>query len=424
MLGQPVVGYVLDAVETLKTDCSLLVTCAAGPAVTDYLANRAGTPITLVDLAGAPTSNSGLVSAVRALPQPEGTVVVLGGDIPLLRPSVLEALVTAHESTGAAATMLTLPHGAPDPAEGCAVLAVDTRFLTAAVNKLATEGRSATTGPEDVLRFLQDEHLKVAMLPVADALDLVRCVEPIALAQAGLVLRQRINDAWLRSGVRIVEPQGVWIDATVHLEAGALLEPGVILRGCTSVAAHTVIGPDTTLIDTKVRSGAHVLRTHAVESIIGEGASVGPFAHLRPGTKLGEDTRIGTFVEVKETTVGNGTQVAHLAYVGNATIGTAVNIGAGTTFTLYDGVRKHSTKVGDAAFIGCQTSLVAPVEIGAGAFTAAGSVITQDVPPGALAVERGEQRNVAGWVARRRAGTPWAAAAAAARGTTIDDTDT
>jgi bifunctional UDP-N-acetylglucosamine pyrophosphorylase/glucosamine-1-phosphate N-acetyltransferase len=216
------------------------------------------------------------------------------------------------------------------------------------------------------------------------------------------------------AGVTVVDPQTTWVDVTATVEPDAVLQPGTQLLGVTSVAAGAVVGPDTTLSDTEVAAGASVVRSHCLGAVIGPEATVGPFSYLRPGTRLARGAKVGAFVETKNAQVGEGSKVPHLSYVGDATIGTGANIGAATVFVNYDGVAKHHTTIGDQVRIGSDTMLVAPVTIGDGAYTAAGSVITGDVPPGAMAVARAHQRNVAGWVGRRRAGTPAAEAAAAA----------
>jgi bifunctional UDP-N-acetylglucosamine pyrophosphorylase/glucosamine-1-phosphate N-acetyltransferase len=194
----------------------------------------------------------------------------------------------------------------------------------------------------------------------------------------------------------------------------AVLEPGCHLRGTTTVEAGAVVGPDTTLLDTAVGPDASVVRSHCLGAAIGPGATVGPFSYLRPGTRLARGAKVGAFVETKNVEVGEGSKVPHLSYVGDATIGRGANVGAATVFVNYDGVQKHHTTIGDEVRIGSDTMLVAPVTVGDGAYTAAGSVITDDVPPGAMAVARAPQRNVAGWVRRRRAGSPAAKAAEAA----------
>jgi len=221
----------------------------------------------------------------------------------------------------------------------------------------------------------------------------------------------------MRSGVSMLDPATTWIDVTARIEPDATIEPNTQLRGATSVAAGALVGPDTTLTNVVVGSGAQVIRTHGSDSVIGAGASVGPFAYLRPGTDLADSGKIGTFVETKNARIGEGSKVPHLTYVGDATIGRDVNIGAGTIFVNYDGVHKHQTTVEDGVFVGCDTTLVAPVTVRAGAYIAAGSSINEDVPSGALGIARARQRNIEGWVERKRPGTKGAKAAAAAADT-------
>jgi bifunctional UDP-N-acetylglucosamine pyrophosphorylase/glucosamine-1-phosphate N-acetyltransferase len=215
----------------------------------------------------------------------------------------------------------------------------------------------------------------------------------------------------MRSGVTILDPATTWIDVTVTLGRDAVIDQNTQLEGATEVAAGATVGPDTTLVDTVVGERATVVRAHAVGAEIGAEVSVGPYAYLRPGSRLGRKAKVGTFVETKNAEVGAGAKVPHLSYVGDATIGEETNIGAATVFVNYDGVAKHRTVIGSHARTGADNMFVAPVEVGDGAYTAAGSVITSDVPPGALGVARGEQRNVEGWVARRRPGTAAAQAA-------------
>jgi bifunctional UDP-N-acetylglucosamine pyrophosphorylase/glucosamine-1-phosphate N-acetyltransferase len=217
----------------------------------------------------------------------------------------------------------------------------------------------------------------------------------------------------MRSGVTVVDPRTTWVDVTVEVAPDAVLHPGVQLRGSTTVATGAEVGPDSTLVDTSVGEGAAVVRSHVLGAAIGPQSTVGPFSYLRPGTRLARGAKVGAFVETKNAEVGAGSKVPHLSYVGDATIGEGANIGAATVFVNYDGVAKHRTTIGDHVRIGSDTMLVAPVTVGDGAYTAAGSVITDDVPPGAMGVARAKQRNVAGWVSRRRPGT--AAADAAAR---------
>jgi bifunctional N-acetylglucosamine-1-phosphate-uridyltransferase/glucosamine-1-phosphate-acetyltransferase GlmU-like protein len=249
--------------------------------------------------------------------------------------------------------------------------------------------------------------------PPAD-LDAARVHDRVQLAAAHRAYNQRLLEQHMRAGVTVVDPATVWVDAEVTIEPDVTIWPSVDLHGDTVIGAGASVGPDVSLTDTVVGADAGISRTVAVEARIGARATVGPFAYLRPGTDLAEGVHIGTYVELKKAAVGEGTKIPHLTYVGDATIGEHSNIGAATVFVNYDGVEKHHTVIGSHVRTGADNMFVAPVEVGDGAYTAAGSVITQDVPPGAMGVARAPQRNVAGWVARKRPGTPAAEAAARA----------
>jgi bifunctional UDP-N-acetylglucosamine pyrophosphorylase/glucosamine-1-phosphate N-acetyltransferase len=236
----------------------------------------------------------------------------------------------------------------------------------------------------------------------------------------GREMNRRVVTRWMRDGVTVMDPATTWIDADVRLAEDVTILPGVQLLGATVVAEDAVIGPDTTLKDCEIGVGARVVRTHAELAVIGAGASVGPFAYLRPGTTLGAAGRIGTFVETKNAQIGEGAKVPHLSYVGDAEIGEQANIGAGTIFANYDGVTKHRTRVGRWFRGGSNNTFVAPVDIGDGASTGGGTVVRRNVPPGALAVSGGPQRNLPGWVQGKRAGTAQAEAAHAAQSAQAD----
>jgi bifunctional UDP-N-acetylglucosamine pyrophosphorylase/glucosamine-1-phosphate N-acetyltransferase len=233
----------------------------------------------------------------------------------------------------------------------------------------------------------------------------------VQLAQARRQLNDRILQAHMRAGVTIVDPASTWIDIQVRIDQDALIEPNTQLRGATHVAAGATVGPNCTLDATTVGEDAVVVNTVSDSAEIGPQASVGPFTYLRPGTRLARGAKAGAYVEMKKAVVGEGAKVPHLTYVGDADIGEGSNIGAGTIFANYDGVAKHHTDVGRHAFVGSDSVLVAPVSVGDGAYVAAGSVVDKEVPPGAIAVARGRQRNIDGWVERKRPGTRSANAA-------------
>jgi bifunctional UDP-N-acetylglucosamine pyrophosphorylase/glucosamine-1-phosphate N-acetyltransferase len=228
-------------------------------------------------------------------------------------------------------------------------------------------------------------------------------------------MQRRINSTWMREGVTMDDPDSTWIDVTVRLARDVVLRPNTYLEGATTVGEAAEVGPEATLIDTSVGAGATVIRTHSVGAEIGPECSVGPYAYLRPGTRLARKVKIGTYVETKNSQIGEGSKVPHLSYVGDATIGEGTNIGAASVFVNYDGVAKHRTKIGDHARTGSDNMFVAPVEVGDGAYTGAGTVVRRDVPPGALSVSGGPQRIFEGWVESRRPGTAAAEAARRAR---------
>jgi bifunctional UDP-N-acetylglucosamine pyrophosphorylase / glucosamine-1-phosphate N-acetyltransferase len=378
---------------------------------------------------------------LRALPADlSGTVVVTYGDVPLLHPDTLAALVQVHRRRSAAVTVLVAE--VPDPTGYGRVLrdergdvlgivehrdateaqrevseinsgiyAFDAAVLRAGLDRIGTDNDQGELYLTDVLREARADGGLVLALTTTDPYQVEGVNDRVQLATLGRELNRRLVEGWMRAGVTVIDPDSTWVDSEVELSPDVTLLPGVQLHGVTQVAGGALVGPDSTLIDCQVGAHARVVRSHASGARIGAGATVGPFSYLRPGTSLGADGKIGAFVETKNAQIGTGAKVPHLSYVGDASIGEYANIGAATVFVNYDGVHKHRSVVGDHARVGSDTMLVAPVTVGDGAYTAAGSVITQDVPPGAMAVARGKQRNVEGWVARRRAGSPAATAA-------------
>jgi bifunctional UDP-N-acetylglucosamine pyrophosphorylase/glucosamine-1-phosphate N-acetyltransferase len=372
-----------------------------------------------------------------------GTVVVTYGDVPLLTGTTLTELVARHVATASAVTVLTAD--VPDPAGSGRVLrdahgevvgivehkdadeaqravreinsgiyAFDAEVLTDALGRLTTDNAQGEMYLTDVLSIARDDGRPVGALRTDDEMQVEGVNDRVQLAALGRELNARVLDAWMRAGVSVIDPATTWVDVTVTLDRDVTLLPGTQLHGATEVATGATIGPDSTLTDCTIAANATVIRSHGSGALIEAGASVGPFSYVRPGTRLGPGGKIGAFVETKNAQIGAGSKVPHLSYVGDATIGEGTNIGAATVFVNYDGVAKHRTTVGDHVRIGSDSMLVAPVTIGDGAYTAAGSVITDDVPPGAMAVARARQRTIAEWVARRRAGTASAAAAEAA----------
>jgi bifunctional UDP-N-acetylglucosamine pyrophosphorylase / glucosamine-1-phosphate N-acetyltransferase len=379
-----------------------------------------------------------------------GTVVVTYGDVPLLSARTLRALVERHKADAGAVTVLTaevadptgygrilrdadggvagiVEHKDADDAQraiceiNSGIYAFDAAVLADALGRIGTDNTQGEMYLTDVLGLARGDGRRVTAVRIGDVWQVEGVNDRVQLATLGAELNRRVLDGWMRAGVTVVDPGTTWVDVDVELAPDVTLLPGTQLHGRTTVAGGASIGPDTTLVDCEIGPGAGVVRSHGTGAVIGAGASVGPFSYLRPGTVLGERGKIGTYVETKNAVIGTGSKVPHLSYVGDATIGEHSNIGAATIFVNYDGVAKHHTFVGDHVRIGSDNMLVAPVTIGDGAYTAAGSVIDHDVAPGDLGIGRARQTSVEGWVERRRPGTPSAEAAARARARSSDD---
>jgi bifunctional UDP-N-acetylglucosamine pyrophosphorylase / glucosamine-1-phosphate N-acetyltransferase len=380
-------------------------------------------------------------TALDVLPaELSGTVLVSYGDVPLLNTSTLAELVADHRRSGHAVTVLSAvvedPTGygrilreASGPVIGIVehrdattaqraiheinsgVFAFEAGALRDALNRLRPANSQSELYLTDVLGLVRERGLPVGAHPCTDPWLVAGVNDRVQLAAVSVELNRRLLERWMRAGVTVIDPASVWLDADIELSPDVVLHPGVQLHAGTVVGPGATIGPDSTLSGCTIGAGTTVIRTHAVDAVVADGAHIGPFAYLRPGTQIGERAKVGTFVETKNAELGPGAKVPHLSYVGDAMIGEGSNIGAATVFVNYDGVAKHRTTVGAHARTGADNMFVAPVTIGDGAYTAAGSVITRDVPPGALAVARSQQRNVEGWVSRRRPGTPAAKAA-------------
>jgi len=373
-----------------------------------------------------------------------GIVVVTYADMPLLRRQTLAALVREHHAAGNAVTVLTAR--VPDPSgygrivrddggslaeiveeadataaqraiaeinSGC--YAFDGALLAGAVKRVATSNAQGQEYLTDVVAILRGDGHPVGAVLAADPAEIQGVNDRVQLAAVRRAYNERLLEAWMRAGVTIVDPASTWIDADVAIGQDTEIGPGTQLQGRTVIGAGVTIGPGCQLTDTTVADNAAVSHAVCVQAEIGPDATVGPYAYLRPGTRIGPGAHIGCHVELKNAAVGPAAKVPHLSYVGDADIGEGANIGAATIFANYDGVTKNRTTVGAYAFTGSDTVLVAPVTVGDGGYTAAGSVITEDVPPGALGIARGRQHNSAGWTGRQRAGSPSAAAAGQGR---------
>jgi len=441
--GRPLVGHVLAAAAALRPAPLVVVVGHAREQVQQALAALCPAAVPVVQAEQRGTGHA-VRLALPAVPETVDTVVVLPGDTPLLTGETLLALLDAHRAAGAAATLLTATPADPtgygrvirddagrvlrlveqrdaSPTElavgevGTSVYAFAAGPLRAAVGRLGVDNAQGEEYLTDVIADLVAAGRPVQAVAAPDPEETLGVNDRVQLAAAGRELNRRTLHALMRSGVSVVDPQTTWVDVDVRVDRDAVLLPGVQLHGATVVGEGARIGPDCTLSDTSVGAGATVVRAHCEGAEIGREASVGPYAYLRPGARLAPRAKVGTYVEVKNAELGEGAKVPHLTYVGDASIGEGSNIGAASVFVNYDGVAKHRTTVGRHARTGSDTMFVAPVAVGDGAYTAAGSVIVHDVPAGALAVARAQQRNIEGWVERARPGTPSAEAAKQAR---------
>ncbi len=437
--GRTLVGHVLNAVEALAPKNVRVVVGAGREQVEAHIAEIAPKAVTVFQEKRGGTGHATQL-ALAGL-NPSGTILVLAGDTPMLTGTSLAQLLAEHHAGGFTASVMTAEH--PDPTGygriirgddasllriveerdadeiqrdiievNSGVYAFDAAKLASAIGKLKNDNSQGELYLTDVIEILRNEGGKIAAVLIDDFIEILGVNDRVQLAESASLLRDRINEDLMKSGVTIVDPLTTWVDATATIAPDVVLAPGTAIHGATTIASGAVIGPRTTLIDCTVAANARVLESQCTEAVIGEGVNVGPYSYLRAGTKLLSGSKVGAYVEMKNATLGEGSKVPHLSYVGDAVIGEGTNIGAATIFVNYDGVEKHYSVVGDHVRIGSDSMLVAPVTIGDGAYTAAGSVITEDVPAGAIGVGRAKQRNVLGWVLRKRPGTKSAEAAA------------
>jgi bifunctional UDP-N-acetylglucosamine pyrophosphorylase / glucosamine-1-phosphate N-acetyltransferase len=380
-----------------------------------------------------PDGTGGAIRAASGVIDGAGTVVVLSGDHPLVSAEIISGLLEAHRSSGAAATVMTAELDDPGSygrivrdgngdveriveakeagdatPEQLAIREINTGTyvfeaapLAEALGAITNDNAQGEYYVGDVLPVLRESGKRVAAHCAADAAVNLGVNTRRDLAEASALARRRILDRHMLAGVTIVDPAATWIDADVELAPDVTIEPGTALRGATRVARGSVIGPHSTVTDSTIGESASVIHSYLVDCELLDGCNVGPFTYLRPEARLAQGVKAGAFVEIKKSEIGRDTKVPHLSYIGDAEIGSGANIGAGTITANYDGIRKHRTVIGDHVRIGVDTSLVAPVNVGEAAYTGAGSVITEDVPPGALGISRARQENVDGFADRK-----------------------
>jgi bifunctional UDP-N-acetylglucosamine pyrophosphorylase/glucosamine-1-phosphate N-acetyltransferase len=441
--GRSLLGHVLHTSATLDPRLTAVVVRHERDLVAAEVSDLAPRAL-VVDQDEVPGTGRAVELGLDALEGAGDDILVLSGDVPLLDTDILHELVRAHRERAAAATLLTAV--LDDPSGYGRVIRSDddnvariveqkdaspdelsVREVNAGVyvfsaphlrEELARVGTANAQGEKyltDVVGLLRERGYRVAAVSAPNAAAALGVNDRVQLSEAARTLNARTVEHWQREGVTVLDPATTWIDVTATLARDVTLLPNTHVLRATAVGEGATVGPDTTLVDCEVGAGATVTRTDATLAVIGPRATVGPFAYLRPNARLGEGGKIGTFVEVKNSDIGARSKVPHLSYIGDTTIGTGVNLGAGAITANYDDLAKHRTDIGDEVHTGSHNVFVAPVRIGDGAKTGAGAVIRKDVPAGALALSVAPQRNVEGWVETNRPGTAAAEVAARAR---------
>ena len=440
ILGRTLIGHVLCATESLSASERVVVVGAKSEEVTaEVLRYDSRAKIAHQERRGG-TGHAVRIALEQIDCADDATVVVIAGDAPLITGQSLDRLVALCENDQVGAAVLTadvdVPHGygriIRDPENGIlriveekdadaderevhevnsSIYAFHAGALKRALADIKPNNAQSEEYLTDAIEIIRASGKKVVPVVADDYFEILGVNNRIQLAEATAIMRDRINLHWMEAGVTLIDPPTTFIDVTVELESDVTIKPGCQIEGVSRIGRGALIGPDTRLFNCEVGSDAVITKSECDGATIARHAQVGPYSFLRPGAHLGEGAKVGSFVEVKNSSIGAGSKVPHLSYIGDATIGIESNIGAGTITANYDGVAKHQTVIGDHVRIGSDNILIAPVEVGDGAYTAAGSAITENVPPGAMGVGRGQQRNILGWVGRKRAGSDSAKAA-------------
>lgn len=439
LAGIPLIGHVLATAEALNPEHIVVVVRHDAERVTEAIEQWAdGAHVVHQD--DIPGTGRAVELALDAVPTEVENVVILSADVPLLDSETIEALVGFHRETGAELSLLSTMHD--DPTGYGRIIRQEDGTVTRIVEEVDADEQQRVVHEVNAGVYVARREALATTLPTLDTANaqgekyFTDVVGQLA-RQSGVVHAAVVEDSWLvegvndriqlqsiqrrlntmivrgwqRDGVSIKDPETVWIDLSVQLDQDVTLLPGVSLEGSCQIDSGATVGPDCTLSNTRVGAGARVQRSVVDSAVIASGATVGPFSYVRPGTVINQDGKVGAFVETKNATIGRGAKVPHLSYIGDADIGEGANIGAGSITANYDGVDKHRTVIGPHAKTGSDNVFVAPVEVGAGAYTAAGTTIRRNVPAGALAVAPVSVRTIDGWVATNRPGTDAAAAA-------------
>lgn len=418
LCGKPMIGHVVSALEEAGTNRNLLIVGRDADSVQDYIGDRAEYVVQAEQLGTA----HAVMQAEDQLRDESGDIIIVCGDMPLIRTSSLVELIKEHQSNGATGTILTAqtvnPYGygriirnadgevtgiveeSDCTAEQALIQEInagaycfDIRKLFAALNKVTMSNAQQEYYLTDVLRILREQGDLIQTSSLDDFDESIGINDRAALAKAEHVMRQRINASHMANGVTLIDPANTYIDTDVTIGIDSIIYPGTIISGKTVIGSDCVIGPQCDIADATIGDGVEIRQSVLRQATVGSHSTIGPFAHLRPGANIREKVRIGNYVEIKNAEVGAESTIAHLSYVGDASVGQRVNIGCGAITVNYDGFHKHQTVIGDDAFIGSNVNLIAPLMVGKEAMIVAGSTITEDVPPNGVAIARSRQTN-------------------------------
>ncbi|MFC7687622.1 bifunctional UDP-N-acetylglucosamine diphosphorylase/glucosamine-1-phosphate N-acetyltransferase GlmU [Ureibacillus sp. GCM10028918] len=416
--GKPMVEHVVENIQTLNVGRIVTVVGHGAEKVKEQLGEKSEYVLQEEQLGTA----HAVIQAESLLSSLEGTTLVVCGDTPLIQPETMKALYEHHNNQKAKATILTAVAGNPTgygrvirDANGqvsqiveqkdatpeqqlvteinTGTYCFDNKALFEALKQVNNENAQGEYYLPDVIEILQRQGEIVSAYTCSNFEETLGVNDRVALAQAEEIMRNRINEKHMRNGVTIINPMTTHISADAQIGRDTVIKPGTIIEGQTIIGEDCIIGPNSNIVNSRVGDRTTVQNSVVTDSYIGEDTAVGPFAHLRPETHLGNHVKIGNFVEVKKSTLGNDTKVSHLSYIGDAEVGSNVNVGCGSITVNYDGKNKFKTTIEDNVFVGCNSNLVAPVTLGAGSFIAAGSTITKDVPADALGIGRSRQEN-------------------------------
>lgn len=425
LLGQPMIHYVLNALQTTNVTRNVTIVGHGANEVIKNVGNKTEFVIQEEQLGTA----HAVLQVEDLLKDEKGTTIVVCGDTPLITGKTYESLFEFHETSQSVATVLTTkvpnPFGygrvirddAGDVARiveqkdasemeakideiNTGTYCFDNRALFKALKAVNNNNSQNEYYLTDIIEILKNDAHKVSAFLTDDAEETIGINDRVVLAEAENIMKYRINATHLRNGVSIIDPNNTYVGPNVTIERDVIIYPGSIIMGTTYIGEDSIIGPHTEIANCQIGKRSVIRQSVVNDSKIGDEADIGPFSHIRPDTSIGNNVKVGNYVEVKKSTVGNHTKLAHLSYIGDATIGKNVNVGCGAITVNFDGKDKHNTQIGDNVFVGCNSNLVAPVTLEDNSFVAAGSTITKDVPNGALAISRATQTNKEGYVAK------------------------